>query len=89
MIDSVDTFRMQIAKNELQELLQNKGLIERDVPVLFYANKQDMLGAQSAAEISNILDLHDITDRSWKIQACSAKSGDGVEDGMNWISQQI
>ena len=77
---------MQIAKNELEELLTNKGLVERDVPILFYANKQDLEGAQSAAEISNIFELHEITDRSWKIQACSAKSGEGVEDGMNWIS---
>ena len=58
---------MQIAKNELQELLQNKGLVERDVPILFYANKQDLEGAQTAAEISNIFEMDQITDRSWKI----------------------
>ena len=39
VIDSTDEFRIQIAKNELDELLQNKGLIERDVPILFFANK--------------------------------------------------
>ena len=67
VIDSSDTIRMQVAKNELEELLSNKGLIEREVPILFFANKQDLGMAQSASEISNTLELHDITDRSWKI----------------------
>ena len=80
---------MQVAKNELEELLSNRGLIEREVPILFFANKQDLGMAQTASEISNTLELHDITDRSWKIQACSAKSGEGVEDGMNWLTEKI
>ena len=51
------------------------------VPVLVYANKQDLFGSATAAEISSGLDLHAIRDRKWQIQACSAMSGEGVKVG--------
>ena len=36
-------------------------------------NKQDLISALSAAEITTGLNLHSIRDRQWQIVACSAK----------------
>lgn len=49
------------------------------VPVLVYANKQDLLSAAPASEIAEGLSLHTIRDRVWQIQPCSATTGEGVK----------
>jgi ADP-ribosylation factor-like protein 3 len=55
------------------------------VPLLVFANKQDLLSALSAADISIGLSLHTIKDRTWQIQACSAKTGEGLQEGLEWL----
>lgn len=59
------------------------------VPVLVFANKQDLVGALSCAEIAILLNLEDLRDRRWHIQACSALSGEGLFEGLKWVVQQI
>lgn len=49
------------------------------VPVLIFANKQDLLTAAPASEIAEGLNLHTIRDRIWQIQSCSALTGEGVQ----------
>ena len=67
-------------------LLQNRGLIQREIPILFFANKMDINEAMEAADVANELELENITDRPWTIQACSALRGDGIDEGMNWLT---
>ena len=43
-----------------------------------FANKQDIRGCMSAAEISNNLNLTSIKDRTWHIQSCCALTGEGL-----------
>lgn len=62
---------------ELAELLDEEKL--SGVPVLIFANKQDLLTAAPAAEIAEGLNLHTIRDRVWQIQSCSALTGEGVQ----------
>lgn len=62
---------------ELAELLDEEKL--GGVPVLIFANKQDLLTAAPASEIAEGLNLHTIRDRVWQIQSCSALSGEGVQ----------
>uniref|UniRef100_A0A8B9UCV3 ADP-ribosylation factor-like protein 3 n=1 Tax=Anas zonorhyncha TaxID=75864 RepID=A0A8B9UCV3_9AVES len=76
-----------ISRQELAELTEDESLT--GVPLLVFANKQDLVTAAPAAEIAEGLSLHTYRDREWQIQACSALSGEGVQDGMNWISSQI
>ena len=45
--------------------------------VLVYANKQDVKGAMSAAEVSEALNLTAIKKQGWHIQACCALTGEG------------
>lgn len=42
-----------------------------------------------APQISTALNLHMIKDRAWQIQACSAKTGDGLQEGMEWVVNQV
>ncbi len=72
---------------ELSELLAEEKLM--GVSVLIFANKQDLFNSAKASEIAEGLNLHTIRDRAWHIQACSAVSGEGVKDGLNWISKNI
>jgi ADP-ribosylation factor-like protein 3 len=47
---------------ELQQLLEEEKL--SGVPLLIFANKQDLLSALSASELTDGLNLHAIRDRS-------------------------
>lgn len=59
------------------------------VPVLIFANKQDLFNAAPASEIAEGLQLHTIRDRTWQIQACSATSGEGVKVSLSLDSHHI
>ncbi|TRY75352.1 hypothetical protein TCAL_00589 [Tigriopus californicus] len=87
VIDSADTKRFEETGHELQELLCEDKLNE--VPLLIFANKQDLIGAAAASNIAEGLGLHQIKDRAWQIQACSASSGEGVKDGMEWVCKTV
>merc|ERR1711879_803736 len=77
VIDSSDRRRLEESGQELRELLAEDKL--GGVPLLVYANKQDLLQASPADEISESLNLASISDRTWTIQACSAKEGSGLQ----------
>ena len=70
MLHSCDIFQ------ELRELLEEEKLA--GVPVMIFANKQDLVNACAAHEIADGLNLNSIRDREWRIQPCSAISGEGV-----------
>lgn len=59
------------------------------VPLLVLANKQDLLQALPASEIAAALNLCLVRDRAWQIQGCSARSGDGLMEGMEWLIRQL
>ncbi|XP_033098436.1 ADP-ribosylation factor-like protein 3 [Anneissia japonica] len=82
VVDSADTPRMEEAGYELNELLGEEKL--GGVPVLVFANKQDLPLAKKASDVSKILLLTGIRDRKWQIQACSAHTQEGLEKGMTW-----
>jgi ADP-ribosylation factor-like protein 6 len=48
-------------------LLENESLSEREVPILFFANKMDLQGSMDAAKVASSLELENITDRPWHI----------------------
>ncbi|CAD5217541.1 unnamed protein product [Bursaphelenchus okinawaensis] len=88
VIDSTDKKRFDETALELSELLEEEKL--KNVPVLIYANKQDLITAASASEIAEGMQLLNMSrDRIWQIQSCSALTGEGVKDGMEWISKNI
>lgn len=86
VIDSADAVRFEEAAQELAYLLGEDQLSK--VPLLIFANKQDLATASSAAELAEELSLDSLRDREWRIQACSAKDGEGLEEGLSWLIKQ-
>lgn len=48
--------------------------------------EQDLPNAMNAAEITDKLGLHSLRQRAWYIQAACATSGDGLYEGLEWVS---
>ncbi|XP_016894352.1 ADP-ribosylation factor-like protein 3 isoform X2 [Cynoglossus semilaevis] len=72
---------------ELAELLEETQLAA--VPLLIFANKQDLTTAMTASELAEGLNLHMIRDRMWQVQACSALTAEGLQDGMTWVCRNV
>lgn len=87
MVDSADTARTDEAKEELQSMLLEDDL--KNVPLLVFANKQDLTFALSAQEIAEKLSLDAIKDRKWSIYACSALTKEGIQEGMEWLVKNL
>lgn len=83
VVDSTDTERLGSAADELRAMLDEEEL--RDSALLVFANKQDSPGAKGAGEISEVLRLGELKDRNWSIVGCSAVTGKGVTEGMDWL----
>lgn len=64
----------------LQQLFEliDEGMLSA-VPLLIFANKQDLMTACSASELAENLHLHTICDRMWQVQACSALTAEGLQ----------
>ncbi|KAM6471192.1 E3 ubiquitin-protein ligase TRIM23 [Liasis olivaceus] len=88
VIDSSHRDRVSEAHSELAKLLTEKEL--RDALLLIFANKQDVPGALSVEEITELLNLHKLCcGRSWYIQGCDARSGMGLYEGLDWLSRHL
>ena len=78
---------LRIIFQELAELLMEEKL--GGIPILVFANKQDLTHAAPASEIAEALQLHTIRDRVWQIQPCCATTGEGVKDGLDWVNRLL
>ena len=87
VVDSNDRERVTEAHDELQKMLAEDEL--RDAVLLVFANKQDLPQAMSVAEITDKLGLHNIRNRKWYMQATCATSGDGLYEGLDWLSNNL
>lgn len=59
------------------------------MPVLVFANKQDLPHSLSLTQVTEGLDLSKQKDRKWFVQSCSATSGNGIYEGLDWLSRAI
>ncbi|CAF0786894.1 unnamed protein product [Didymodactylos carnosus] len=87
VVDSNDRERVGEARDELQRMIAEDEL--REAVLLIFANKQDLPNAMNAAEITDKLGLHSLRNRNWYIQATCATSGDGLYEGLEWLSNQL
>ena len=79
--------RLKECAEELISLLSEEAL--KNVPMLVFANKQDLQFALEADAVMETLKLAEIGDRTWNIQACSAFTKEGLSDGMEWLIKTI
>ena len=93
VIDSSDHQRIEESAAELMNLLDEDVL--EGVPLLLLTTKTDLQGSLSADEvrsphqISQRLCLAEIVGRSWEICSASAKTGEGIVKGFNWLLQHM
>ncbi|RCV17173.1 hypothetical protein SETIT_3G198500v2 [Setaria italica] len=87
VVDSNDRERVVEARDELHRMLNEDEL--RDAVLLVFANKQDLPNAMNAAEITDKLGLHSLRQRHWYIQSTCATSGEGLYEGLDWLSNNI
>ncbi len=85
MPHSNDQDRLRESRRELGKLLTEPEL--QSCPVLVLANKQDLPHALSDEAITSQLGLDRLGDtRVWRVQACCAKDGTGLDGAMMWLS---
>ncbi|CAL5371029.1 unnamed protein product [Camellia sinensis] len=87
VVDSNDRERILEARDELHRMLNEDEL--RDATLLVFANKQDLPNAMNVAEITDKLGLNSIHQRHWYIQSACATSGQGLYEGLDWLSSKI
>ncbi|KIZ00007.1 ADP-ribosylation factor 3 [Monoraphidium neglectum] len=87
VVDSSDVERIGISRDEFHAILSEEEL--KDSLLLVYANKQDLPGALSEAQVAEALGLHDIRGRPWAIYKTSAIKGEGLFEGLDWLSTNL
>lgn len=87
VIDSTDRERLNISRDELNSMLFEEEL--KDSALLVIANKQDLPGALSEAEIAEALDLASLVDRTWAVHKCCATTGQGMSQILDWIVEAV
>ncbi len=87
VVDSSDKLRLNDCKDELHNLLKQEKLA--GATLLVFCNKQDINGALSVEEIKNVLELENITTRHWIIMPCCGLNGNGLENGLEWLMDDI
>ncbi|CAD5216603.1 unnamed protein product [Bursaphelenchus okinawaensis] len=89
VVDSSDKLRMAVARDELWMILDHKDIKGRKIPILVFANKSDLARILSEREINITLGLDVIRQHNWRIERCSALSGQGLVAGIGWLSEQL
>mmetsp|Transcript_46387 Transcript_46387/g.121740 ORF Transcript_46387/g.121740 Transcript_46387/m.121740 type:complete len:226 (+) Transcript_46387:235-912(+) len=87
VIDSADRRRIDEAAEELSGLADEEAL--QKVPILVLANKQDLLNAMTAAELMQELGLTDYKDRWIQCLACSAKTGENLQESIAELLESV
>jgi len=87
VVDSNDRDRYEEAGDEITKVLSEDEC--KDWPLLVFANKQDLPNAMKVHEVTDKLKLHTLRNRQWYIQACCATTGDGLYEGLDWLSNAM
>jgi len=87
VVDSNDRDRIEDAREELVKMLGEDEM--QQAVLLVFANKQDLPNSMPAVEITQKLGLHELRNREWYIQSACATSGDGLYEGLDWLSRTL
>lgn len=88
VVDCSDKQRLTEAQKEFGRILRSDDL--RGLPVVIFANKQDVSGAVTVGEITEMFNLHKTcSDRDWYVQYCSSSTGVGLEEGFKKMAHLV
>ena len=89
---------------EIFIVVQHPDIQARRLPILFFANKMDLRDAMSSVKVSQTLGgifqfssisdslipgLERLLDKPWHICASNANTGEGLQEGIEWLTGQI
>ena len=86
VVDLNDKERIHEARDKLHRVLSDD---PSQASLLVLANKQDIPEAMSIPEVTAALDLHKVQDRKYFVQGCCAKAGEGLCEGLQWLTSAI
>lgn len=88
VVDSSERGRLAEAGMELAKLVAERDL--KDAALLILANKQDLERSCGVETLTSELGLDKLcSSHSWHLQPCSAQSGLGLAQGLEWLSGQL
>jgi len=87
VVDSLDRERIRKATAEFQAIVNDP--LMRNSIILVFANKQDMKGAMTPAEVCEALGLFSLRNRRWHIQGTCATKGEGLYEGLDWLASTL
>ncbi|KAJ6231880.1 adp-ribosylation factor 4b-related [Anaeramoeba flamelloides] len=87
VVDSADREGLDENKRFLNRFMSEDEF--KTMPVLIFANKQDLSNTIDLPKLTEQLELYKLNDRKWTVQPCCAVTLDGVYDGLNWLSFAI
>ncbi|XP_071476946.1 uncharacterized protein [Diadema antillarum] len=88
VVDSADMSSLDDARDFLFKIVQLQGL-PRAVPVVVFANKQELNGAIDIYQLLEKLELHTLCQNPWFLQAASAAKGEGLLEGVKELGLMI
>eukprot|EP01111_Echinosteliopsis_oligospora_P017720 TRINITY_DN7788_c0_g1_i2.p1 TRINITY_DN7788_c0_g1~~TRINITY_DN7788_c0_g1_i2.p1 ORF type:complete len:196 (+),score=38.20 TRINITY_DN7788_c0_g1_i2:125-712(+) len=88
VLDSADSTRFSEAQSELDTLLRHQAL--KQVPLLFFANKQDLESIHNINDIKTTFNMKEIErTRDFKLQPLTAITGAGITEGIEWLIKSL
>ncbi len=88
VVDAHDKDRVPEAAYELGTILQLDEATS--LPVVVFANKQDLSNAMSTSDVAAIMGLEKLlSGREWKIFATCCNSGEGLNEAFEWLTPSI
>eukprot|EP01129_Flabellula_baltica_P011498 TRINITY_DN5048_c0_g1_i1.p1 TRINITY_DN5048_c0_g1~~TRINITY_DN5048_c0_g1_i1.p1 ORF type:complete len:501 (+),score=95.10 TRINITY_DN5048_c0_g1_i1:101-1603(+) len=90
VVDAHDRDRLNQSVEYFKETLRSDDL-DPQIPVLIFINKQDLPDSITVSHASELFSLNvpEMKNRPWYIQSSCAVSGEGLWEGLTWISQQL
>eukprot|EP00438_Fugacium_kawagutii_P005841 Skav231071 [mRNA] locus=scaffold524:235886:236503:+ [translate_table: standard] len=86
VVDSQDRMRLMEVKDEIRKISDENAL--DGLPMLIFANKQDLPMAASAAELVETLELKALR-QQWQIIESSFEKKQGLTEGLQWLLSAI
>ena len=89
MIDSCDTDRFEEAKEEFYKIYTDASIQTTLKAILIFANKMDLPNSKNVQKIIEALNIQQIRNVPWHVQATNAVSGEGLYEGLDKLKTML
>ncbi len=89
IFDSADRLMMPLVESQLHKMLLNPFVKDKNIPIVFLANKCDQCSAMPTLQIADMLHLKEAVKKTWNIFGSDALTGEGLNEAMDWLAHQL